>query len=278
MKRLIPFFMLMLLLLVACAAPIAVPTGTVQAPLTTPGIPTELPHPITVTVFADDSLSNSFAQMAADVQASHPGLIVKIHFGDTQALRKEIEQGAQADVFASADPAEVAALAAGNYLDAQSSSAFLVNQLVVVLPALNTANLSSLQDLTRPGLKLVLAADQTTLGKYSQQALDKLDKTLGDGYKAKFLKNVSYEQDVSQVLRTIQLGKADAGIVFFSDSSAATNLPTIQIPNESNLLAKYTLAVLSKSANPGLARAFVDYVLSPNGESILQKWGFLQDR
>ena len=283
MKRFVIANLLLALMLAACA-PAATASATLPLPPATQvstavPVPTTLPATQTLTVFADTSLGNAFAQMGANVQAGHPGLVVNIHFGDAQSLRKQIEQGEQADVFASADQAEMDTLIAGKFVDAQTASVFLVNQLVVILPATNPANISSLQELSKPGIRLVLAANESTLGKYSQQVLDKLDKVFGAGYKDGVLKNViSYEQDASQVLESVRLGKADAGFVYASDLAAPPQLQSIKIPSESNVIPKYLLAALTKTANPDLAHIFIEYVLSSRGEAVLQKWGFMQDR
>lgn len=283
MQRSLIFFLLFTLAFTACAPVVSPLSGpgepAAQVSEAAPTQPAALAHPQTIIIFADESLKNAFTQMVANVQAANPGLLVDIRYGDTQSLREQIEQGAQADVFAAASQAEMTSLIDGKAVDAQAANVFLVNQLVFVLPALTTANLSTLQDLTKPGVKVVLAADQTTLGKFSQQALDNLEKAQGPGYKADLLKNViSYEQDTANVLNTIQLGRADAGLVYASDLAGAPQLQKIAIPYGSNVVAQYSLAVLSKSANPELARIFVDYVLSPRGQDVLQVWGFMQDR
>ncbi len=97
----------------------------------------------------------------------------------------------------------------------------------------------------------------------------------GSDFKDKVLANVvSNEDNVKQVVSKVQLGEADAGIVYTSDAVAAPDLKTIEIPAELNVIAKYPIAALTKSANPDLAKAFIDYVLSPEGQAVLQKWGF----
>jgi molybdate transport system substrate-binding protein len=144
------------------------------------------------------------------------------------------------------------------------------------MPAKNPAGLAELADLAKPGLKLVLAAKEVPVGNYALQVLDKLDVALGAGYKDNVLKNVvSYESDVKQVVAKIQLGEADAGIVYMSDTVATPDLQKIEIPAESNVIAKYPMAALSQSQNPNLAQAFIAYVLSTDGQATLQKWGFL---
>jgi len=106
--------------------------------------------------------------------------------------------------------------------------------------------------------------------------LDKLDAVLNTGYKNKVLANVvSYENDVKQVVAKILLGEADAGIVYLSDTITAPDLIKIVIPSENNVVARYPLAALSHAKNSALAQAFIAYVMSADGQTILHKWGFL---
>lgn len=260
MKRLSMTLLTLILFLSACGAP---------APASTTA-------PQTLTVFAAASLTAAFAEIGKSFEAANPGVTIKFNFGGSQTLRTQIEQGAQTDVFASANAKEMDALIAGNLIGANTSKIFLTNQLVVIMPAKNPAGIKTLSDLSKPGLKLVLAAKEVPVGNYTLQAFDKLDVALGAGYKDKVLANVaSYENDVKQVVAKVQLGEADAGVVYLSDSVAAPDLQKIEIPVENNVVAKYPIAALSKSPSTSLAQTFIDYVLSAQGQTILQKWGFL---
>lgn len=234
------------------------------------------PAPQTLTVFAASSLTDAFTEIGKNFEAAHPGLAVTFNFGGSQALRTQIEQGAQADVFASANAKEMDTLVSGGFVDAGAPAIFLTNKLVVILPAKNPANITRLEDLSKSGLKLVLAAEEVPVGKYARQALDNMSTSFGADFKDKVLANVvSSEDNVKQVVAKVQLGEADAGIVYVSDAVAAPELKTIEIPAGQNVIAKYPLAALEKSSDPELARAFVAYVLSPEAQAVLQKWGFL---
>jgi molybdate transport system substrate-binding protein len=269
MKYLLVFISL-LLLLSACSAPAQAPTLA----LTT--APAATLEPKTLTVFGAASLTNAFEEIGKAFEAANPGVTVEFNFAGSQTLRTQIEQGAHADVFASANSKEMDALVAGDFVLADSAKIFLTNQLVVIMPADNPAGLTALADLTRPGLKIVLAAREVPVGNYALQVLDKLDAALGTGFKEKVLANVvSYENDVKQVVAKVQLGEADAGMVYSSDAVAAPELQKIDIPVENNVVAQYPLAVLTHSRNPELAQAFIAYVLSADGQAVLQKWGFL---
>ena len=122
---------------------------------------------------------------------------------------------------------------------------------------------------------MVLAAEEVPVGKYARQALDLMDASFGTGFKDKVLANVvSNEDNVKQVVAKVQLGEADAGIVYISDSIAAPELKSIEIPTNLNAVAKYPIAPLVKSENADLAAKFIEYVLSFEGQAVLAKWGF----
>lgn len=258
MKKVYPMICTFLLLLSAC-----VPSPTAN-------------EPQTLTIFAAASLTGAFGEIGKAFESAHPGVRLTFNFGGSQALRTQIEQGAHTDVFASANTKEMDTLVAGNFVDKSAPQIFLTNQLVVILPPNNPASLKNLAELAKPGLKLVLAAMEVPAGNYALQVLDKLDAALGTGYKNKVLMNVvSYENDVKQVVAKVQLGEADAGIVYISDALAAQGLQRIEIPAEENVIASYPLAVLKGAQNLSLALQFKAFVLSTDGQTILKKWGFL---
>jgi len=238
--------------------------------------PTATPAPRTLTVFAAASLTGSFGDIGKAFEAANPGVTVTFNFAGTQALATQLTQGAKADVFASAnhtymDNLVIANLAAPGYKD------FVTNVLEVILPANNPANVQTLQDLAKPGLKLVLEDKSVPAGAYSLQILANLSKdpTYGSDFSTKVLANVvSNETDVKEVVAKMQLGEADAGIVYVTDAIAAPTLKTIAIPTNFNVVAKYPIAALTNAPQPVLAAAFVAYVLSTDGQAIMQKWGF----
>jgi molybdate transport system substrate-binding protein len=284
MKRFWIFFLAFALLLSACGtaasatpAPTTVPpTETALPPTETPVPPTASPAPRTLTVFTAASLTASFTEIGKAFEAANPGVTVTFNFAGTQALATQLTQGASADVFASAnhtymDNMVTANLVASGYKD------FVTNVLEVILPANNPAKLQTLQDLAKPGLKLVLGDKSVPAGAYSLAILDNLSKdaSYGADFKTKVLANVvSNETDVKQVVAKVQLGEADAGIVYVTDAIAAPTLQTIVIPANFNVIAKYPIAALIKAPQPELAAAFVAYLLSANGQATMKKWGF----
>lgn len=267
MKRAWIFLLLVMLLLSACA-----PHAAATPPADVPAAP---PESRTLTVFAAASLTDAFTEIGHSFDATHPGVTTTFNFAGSQALRTQLEQGAIADVFASANTKEMDTLVTDHLIPADSAQIFLTNILLVILPADNPAGIQTLEDLSRPAIKLVLAAEEVPVGKYARQVLDNLNALYGTGFEAGVLANVvSYEDNVKQVVAKVQLGEADAGIVYGSDAVAAPELKSIAIPQEYNVIAQYPIAMLSSAPEPGLAAAFVDYVLSAEGQAILQRWGF----
>lgn len=280
MKRFIYLTLLLALLLAGCV-PASIPASTAvsatatESPTATAFPPTATPEPRTLTVFAASSLTDAFTEIGKNFEAANPGVTVTLNFAGSQALRTQIEEGAPADVFASANKTQMDAVITASRVTEGTQQVFLTNKLVIILPADNPAGLEKLEDLTKPGIKLVLAAEEVPVGNFARQALDLMNGSFGTDFKDKVLANVvSNEDNVKQVVAKVQLGEADAGIVYTSDAVAAPDLKTIEIPVELNIVAKYPIAPLTKSANADLAAKFIEYVLSPDGQVVLQKWGF----
>lgn len=231
--------------------------------------------PRTLTVFAAASLTQAFEQIGRDFESQHKGVHITFSFAGSQALRTQIEQGAPADAFASANSDDMQAVVNAGYVDRSAVQPLLTNRLEVILPADNPAGLSTLEDLARPGLKLVMAAPDVPVGKYARQALRRMDAAFGTGFSQRVLANVvSQEDNVKQVVAKVQLGEADAGLVYVSDAVAAPDLKTLEIPPQLNVTAEYFVAPLKGAHDAGLAALFVEYVRSPAAESLLAKWGF----
>lgn len=238
--------------------------GTVSAPAT--------PSQGEVVVFAASSLQDAFGEMAKGVHTK-----VTYSFGGSQALVTQLSQGAKADVFASADVKNMQAAIAAGMVVSGTERAFVTNKLVVVT-APGSTNLATLADLGQPGLKLVLAGQSVPAGNYSLQVLDKLsaDPAYGPGFKERVLANVvSRENNVRQVLAKVQLGEADAGIVYATDAHAAqSGVGSIEIPGEYNVVATYYIAPLKDAAHPQTADLFIEYTLSTEGQGVLRGYGF----
>jgi molybdate transport system substrate-binding protein len=233
------------------------------------------PEARTLTVYAAASLTEAFTEIGEAFEAAHPHVNIVFNFGGSQNLRTQIEQGAPADVFASANAREMEALMVGNLVERDASRVFLSNRLVVIVPAENPAGISTLQDLGKPGLTIVLAAEEVPAGRYAREVLLNLNALFGADYRNQVLKNVvSNEDNIRQAVTKVQLGEADASIVYVSDAVAVPELHRIEVPEDMNVIAEYPIAPLAGSANPALAREFIDYVLSSAGQAMLEKWGF----
>jgi len=258
MKR--SLWVLVALLLAGCASAVASPSA---------------PETRTLNVFAAASLTDAFTEIGKSFEAANPGVDVTFNFAGSQALRTQIEEGAPADIFASANKTEIDRLLAEAFVAQGTPQVFVSNKLVVILPPNNHPAITKLEELANPGIKLVLAAEEVPVGKYARQALEQMNSQYGTDFGKKVLANVvSNEDNVKQVVAKVQLGEADAGIVYTSDAVAAPELKALEIPAESNVIAQYPIAVLTKSANAELAEAFITYVLSPESDAILQEWGF----
>jgi molybdate transport system substrate-binding protein len=228
-----------------------------------------------ITVFAAASLIDAFTEVGASFEASHPGAKVAFSFAGSQNLRTQLEQGAQADVFASADAEQVEALVQARLIGPGTATSFIQNGLVIVVPLDNPAGIRSPQDIAMPGIKLVIAAEEVPAGRYTRTALANLAQAYGQPFLGAALDNVvSQEDNVRQVFAKVQLGEADAGIVYVSDAHAAEGIQRIMIPADANVRADYLIAPLTASHDLALANGFIELLLSAEGQAVLAKWGF----
>jgi molybdate transport system substrate-binding protein len=232
-----------------------------------------------LTVFTAASLTDAFKEMGANIEQANPGTKVIFNFAGSPTLRTQLAQGARADVFASADEPNMQGAQKEGTI-ASEPRLFVRNQLVVIVPEANPARVMQLQDLAKPGVKLVLTNKEVPVGNYSRQALAKMsqDAAFGSEFATRVLANlVSEETNVKQVVAKVQLGEAHAGIVYSSDVTPAVRgaVKVLAIPEPFNVIAQYPIAVVREAPNAPGAQAFIDYVLSPAGQAILTKHGFL---
>jgi molybdate transport system substrate-binding protein len=241
------------------------------------------PPPRVLIVFAAASLTESFKELGHRYESVHPAVTVRFNFGGSQQLRAQLEQGAPADVFASANTKEMDAASRAGVIDAGTVRTFARNRLVVIVPTDNRAKVDSLADLKRPGVKIVVADPAVPVGGYTMRMLDAMsdDPTYGPSYKSAFLGNiVSREENVKSVVGKVRLGEADAGVVYVTDAAAPRDggqpaLRSIPVPDRHNQLADYPIAVAARAAQPDLARAFVDLAVAEEGRRLLAGYGFL---
>ena len=227
----------------------------------------------TLTVFAASSLTEAFSDVAAAFEQAHEGVVVALNFAGSATLATQLIQGAPADVFASANMLQMERVAAEGLLVAPAR-VFAANKLVVITPA--DSGIVSLKALQQPGLLLILAQESVPVGAYAREVLRKLDALQGDGFADAVLNNlVSEESNVRQVAAKVNLGEADAAIVYLTDVAPFEQLRLIEIPEAYNVTARYPLAALAGSKQSALAHAFIAFVLSAEGQAILGQHGFL---
>jgi molybdate transport system substrate-binding protein len=232
-----------------------------------------------ITVFAAASLTDAFNDIGNRFKAENPNTNIVFNYGASSQLVTQIDQGAPADVFASADQIQMNRSRAQGNIDGPDIT-FALNRLVVITPANNPGGIQGPGDLARPGLRVVTSQPDVPIGVYTQTMLDRMseDPSYGASFKDRVNANiVSREANVRQIVAKVQLGEADAAVVYRSDVTpeAAPQLMTIDIPEAFNVLASYPIAIVKGARNQALGEAFIAYVLSPAGQDVLAFWGFI---
>ncbi|MEU4076389.1 molybdate ABC transporter substrate-binding protein [Streptomyces venezuelae] len=215
-----------------------------------------------LTVLAAASLTDVFKTAGAAYEKSHPGTKITFSFAGSQELVAQISQGSPADVLVTADTKSMDKVKA----DTGTPAIIAKNRLVIATGEGNPFKVDDLKDLADTKVKVVLAAPEVPAGKYSKQILDKQGITV---------KPVSQEPNVRAVLSKVELGEADAGLVYRTDAeSAKDKVDAVEIPDDQNAIAKYPAATIKDSKNAEAAAAFVAWLSSPEGQKILQDAGF----
>jgi molybdate transport system substrate-binding protein len=217
-----------------------------------------------LTVLAAASLSESFKELGAAFESRHPGTKLNFSFDSSSALAAQANGGAPADVFASADQANMKKVTdAGN---ATGPQVFAHNRLAIIVAKGNPKKVAGLTDLGKPKVTFVLCAVEVPCGKYGAEVLSKA------GVKAQ---PKSFETNVKGVVTKVTTGAVDAGIGYVTDAkAAAASAEGVDIPDDQNVVAEYPSAVLKQARNPNLAAAFLEFVLGPEAQGILAKFGF----
>ncbi|HEY6568611.1 MAG TPA: molybdate ABC transporter substrate-binding protein [Actinomycetota bacterium] len=260
MKRLLIALCSLSLVLSACSSS----DDDSTASATQPAESTEL------TVFAASSLTAAFEDaIGPDFEAANDGVTVTFNFAASDALAGQIQSEGTADVFASAS---------GTWMDAveedpgvSDRTDFVTNELVIITPPDDPADITSIDDLANDGVQLVLAAEGVPVGDYARESLE------STGILKEAEANVvSNEEDNASVVAKITSGEADAAIVYDSDVSAAAgnDVNAVEIPDDVNVLATYPIAVVTGAPNADLAAAFIAYVIGPEGQATLETYGF----
>jgi molybdate transport system substrate-binding protein len=222
---------------------------------------------VTLTVYAAASLTKTFEKIAAEFESEHDGVKVDFSFGGSSDLVAQIQQGAPADVFASADTANMDKLTADG-LQADDPQDFAANTLEIATPPGNPAGITSFADLAQDGLNVVVCAPEVPCGAATVKAEETTGVTL---------RPVSEEQSVTDVLAKVTSGEADAGLVYVTDVTGAGDAVTgVPFPESSDIVNTYPIVALKDSGQADLAEAFVELVLGDTGQTILKEAGFAQ--
>lgn len=229
-----------------------------------------------LTVFAASSLTDAFGELGKKFEKQNPGVEVQQSFTSSSTLLTQLQQGAPADVFASAAEEEMNA-AVKDGLVAGKPKIFVKNREIIMVPKDNPADIQNFRDLSKPGIKLVLAENGVPAADYALEILGKANAEYGKGFKQNVLSNVvSREADVRASVNRVALGDADATFGYASDytPNIRDQVKVIRIPPDLNIIATYPIAALKDSKHLALARKWVKLVVSDKGQRVLEKWNF----
>ncbi|MCY3784342.1 MAG: molybdate ABC transporter substrate-binding protein [Chloroflexi bacterium] len=229
-----------------------------------------------ITVYAAASLRDAFSEIARKFEETRSDARVVLNFAGSQVLRAQIERGAPADVFASADDVHARQLEAAGLLAALPRT-FAENALVLAVPAGNSRGIAQLTDVAAPDVRLVMGIADVPVGRYARAALERYAGAIGrDDFVGAVLDNVvSFETNVRHVAAKLELGVVDAGFVYRTDVLASDGaLVEIPLPPDAVIAAPYPIALTKRGAGREAATAFADFVHSPAGQRMLTSHGF----
>jgi len=263
---------------------VATPVATATTAVPTKVVTTATPAPTytatqgNLVAYTAASLSGASPSIGSAFTAAYPGHKVVFNLDGTQALKTQVEAGAYADVFISASNAYTNTLKSENYFVNDSVKTLTTNYVIVILPASNPANIKSLSDLAKPGVKIAMAASTVPVGTATAAVINNsANSTYGQTWKTAVNKNVvTYETSEPSVATKVSLGEVDAGFVYQSTATAAAKgtYQSITIPKKDNYLQTYTIGILKGSSNKAVAAEFEQFMLSSAGQQILAQYGF----
>jgi molybdate transport system substrate-binding protein len=259
--------------LVLVIAPIALVLAGCSSSAATP----PAAAPVDLTVFGAASLKGALEQAKSAYEAANQGTTLTLSTDASSALETQIEQGAPADVFLSADTTNPTKLVDAGMADGVAVT-FAGNELTVIVPSDDPAEIVTPADLARSGVTIIAAGDAVPITKYAKQLVDNLAKEPGypEDFVAAYTANIaSREANVKNVVGKIELGEGDAGIVYVSDAKASTKVKTVDVPGSANVRAVYAGVVVKASTHVAAAKVFLDWFAGPDGEAILSGFGFL---
>jgi molybdate transport system substrate-binding protein len=240
-------------------------------------VPSPTPEPLELTIFAAASLKGALDAAKVEYEAANPGTTLTISTDSSAALAIQIEQGAPADVFLSADAKHPQALADKGLTEGAPVDV-AGNKLVVIVPTDNPAGITTPADLARSGVKVVAAGDAVPITGYANELVANLAEEPGypgDLVAAYDANIVSKEDNVKAVVAKIELGEGDAAIVYVTDAKISTRVASVGVPDSANVRATYAGAVVKSSPNPDAASAFLTWLAGSAGQAILSGFGFL---
>jgi len=232
-----------------------------------------------LTVFCGAGLTGALSEIGG-LYENTTNMSIEFNFDGVPAMRAQIEQGAYADVLVSANLKHMDALKSEGFINNSTVEVFARNKVAIIVPNDNPANITGLKDLAVPGVKILMGTKDLPAGDYALQVLDRLaaDPEFGQEYKESVLSNVvSQETTVNRIVSKIALGEADAGFAFISDVSPEMigKVTRISVPDKYNVIGDFPVGVLSQSEYPEEAQAFLDLMMSSDGQAILEKYGFI---
>jgi molybdate transport system substrate-binding protein len=233
--------------------------------------------PTELIVFGAASLKTALDEAKIAYEAATPGVTLTISTESSSALETQIEQGAPADVLLAADTTNPQKLVDGGFA-AGDPVVFAGNELTIIVPAGNPGGASTPADLARPGLRIIAAGDGVPITRYATELIANLAAETGypADFAAAYAANVvTREDNVKAVVAKLELGEGDAGIVYATDAAASTKVESIDIPAGANVPASYAGVVVKASPHADAARAFLDWLVGPEGRGILGGLGFL---
>ena len=230
-----------------------------------------------LTIYGASSLKAALARAQAAFTAANPGVKITVSTDSSSTLETQIEQGAPADVFLSADTTNPAKLVTKG-LNLGDPVKFAGNLLTVIVPAANPAGIGSPADLAKPGVKVIAAGDSVPITRYATMLVTNLAREAGypAGFVAAYNANVvSKEDNVAAVVAKIALGEGDVAIVYVTDAQTSAQVQPITVPADANVPATYAGVALKASKNAAAAQAFLAWFAGPDGQAILASFGFL---